>query len=344
MAKRDYYEVLGVSRSATEADIKRAYRKLARKLHPERQSRRRDCAEEIPRGPGSVRSSSRPGKTKGIRPLRPRRAPSSGRGSGRRSFRLRRFFRRGGSFRFPRLRESLQRPLPRWERRGRVSRRGIHGGRFARFDGDSFSNGDLWRDPSAADDPADSLPDLSGSRPERESPLPDVPRPGEGRVDGKAQGQRTLRNPGRRDDSDSGKRRHGGRRFVGGFVCDDPRFSTSLLRTPRRRHPSGRADHDPRSVFGSRHQRADDPRPRSRESTAGDAGRAKVPAARKRSSRPPGPARPETTSTRFESPCRKKSRLRGAKQPRSSIRSMRAIRARRCRSRSTDRVVKHGRH
>ena len=32
---RDYYEVLGVGRSATEADIKRAFRRLARELHPD---------------------------------------------------------------------------------------------------------------------------------------------------------------------------------------------------------------------------------------------------------------------------------------------------------------------
>jgi len=35
MAKRDYYEVLGIARDATEAHIKSAYRKLARKYHPD---------------------------------------------------------------------------------------------------------------------------------------------------------------------------------------------------------------------------------------------------------------------------------------------------------------------
>lgn len=35
MAKKDYYEVLGINRSADEKEIKRAYRKLAKKYHPD---------------------------------------------------------------------------------------------------------------------------------------------------------------------------------------------------------------------------------------------------------------------------------------------------------------------
>jgi len=36
MAKRDYYKVLDVAKTASEAEIKKAYRRLAMKLHPDR--------------------------------------------------------------------------------------------------------------------------------------------------------------------------------------------------------------------------------------------------------------------------------------------------------------------
>ena len=36
MSKRDYYEVLGIERGAQEGEVKKAYRRLAMKFHPDR--------------------------------------------------------------------------------------------------------------------------------------------------------------------------------------------------------------------------------------------------------------------------------------------------------------------
>ena len=52
--KRDYYEVLGVSKTATDAEIKKAFRVLAKKYHPDMNPGDKEAEAKFKEATGSI--------------------------------------------------------------------------------------------------------------------------------------------------------------------------------------------------------------------------------------------------------------------------------------------------
>jgi molecular chaperone DnaJ len=62
MAKRDYYEILGVAKDVNDEDLKKAYRRLAMKFHPDRNPDNKEAEEKFKEGNEAYEMLSNPDK------------------------------------------------------------------------------------------------------------------------------------------------------------------------------------------------------------------------------------------------------------------------------------------
>ena len=85
MSKRDYYKVLDVPKNATEAEIKKAYRRLAMKYHPDRNPDDHEAEEKFKEAKEACEVLTDAAEARGLRSVRPR-GRRGGVAPGRRGF------------------------------------------------------------------------------------------------------------------------------------------------------------------------------------------------------------------------------------------------------------------
>ena len=76
--KRDYYEVLGLKKDCGTDDIKKAYRQMALKNHPDRNPGDAEAEGRFKEAAEAYEVLSDTGEAPAVRPLRPRRAGRRG--------------------------------------------------------------------------------------------------------------------------------------------------------------------------------------------------------------------------------------------------------------------------